>query len=172
MIEHKFLPISLLKSLELLASAILSAAFGIKGFIVEVSQRNSEKMILADSKIFVYGNVICADVLAIRPYFIGSSKKDYLKATASKFKTSLVVLSIFSMLTAVAYSQIPKKKPSEIAADVNIPVGMDCIICLSHKKKVLFWPCNHLCVCENCFSQITKCPICRKKVNSYYQINY
>jgi len=46
--------------------------------------------------------------------------------------------------------------------------GMICVVCLDSTRSHLFSPCNHLCVCEGCDSEIIKnkssCPICRQKI--------
>ena len=35
-----------------------------------------------------------------------------------------------------------------------------CSICLTSDKCILLIPCNHLCVCEACSTQINDCPLC------------
>ena len=38
--------------------------------------------------------------------------------------------------------------------------GPDCVVCLSEPKDTMFMPCRHLCVCQDCFRQLTRCPLC------------
>ncbi len=46
----------------------------------------------------------------------------------------------------------------------------ECCICLDNKANVLFLPCKHLIVCDECVSFLyssKKCPICQDNVYSY-----
>lgn len=43
----------------------------------------------------------------------------------------------------------------------------DCVICLTEPKDTTLLPCNHFCVCHECFSMIETCPICRAKINAF-----
>lgn len=48
--------------------------------------------------------------------------------------------------------------------------GLDCCICLSANKTVLFFPCKHICACEECgiirTPPLTHCPVCREFIKS------
>jgi hypothetical protein len=48
--------------------------------------------------------------------------------------------------------------------------GLECCVCLSANKCVLFLPCKHICVCEECgilrSPPITHCPVCREIIKS------
>jgi hypothetical protein len=39
-----------------------------------------------------------------------------------------------------------------------------CVICYDNKTNVLFDPCNHHVICENCSDKVDECPICRKDI--------
>ncbi len=41
-----------------------------------------------------------------------------------------------------------------------------CSICYINEIRILFKPCNHLCVCSECSKKIDSCPICRMVINS------
>ena len=170
--EHKFLPITFLKSLELLITAILSLLFRLPGLSIEMSQKTTETVIKNTSKLFVFGKVAFTDVVSIRPYYIGTSKNTYLRSLGHSFRSMLVGFCIFATLTAVISCYLPKKVNLQLVQEENIPKGMECIMCLSQGRKVLFWPCNHLCSCETCLTKLTKCPICRMEIEYYYKINY
>ena len=47
--------------------------------------------------------------------------------------------------------------------------GTECVICMDKGYEVVFVPCGHYCLCENCANQILettkKCPLCRQTVN-------
>jgi hypothetical protein len=62
-------------------------------------------------------------------------------------------------------SKIPSK--SENSAVSGRSNDLDCIICLSVLREVLFLPCRHVCLCGNCFKNVAKCPICREKIVSH-----
>ena len=41
----------------------------------------------------------------------------------------------------------------------------ECIVCMKNKRQLLFRPCNHFCVCNDCSDALCgKCPICRKPI--------
>lgn len=50
----------------------------------------------------------------------------------------------------------------------------DCCICLDRKVTIVFVPCGHLIVCEDCSKQISnakqECPICRNPVRQHIKI--
>ena len=45
----------------------------------------------------------------------------------------------------------------------------ECVICIDNNACVGFKPCNHLCLCEDCYIAFIKvnitCPLCRKKID-------
>jgi hypothetical protein len=47
----------------------------------------------------------------------------------------------------------------------------ECVVCLTGPKQVLMFPCNHLCVCTECYPQLLKCPVCRTDVQGYVQMD-
>ena len=47
-----------------------------------------------------------------------------------------------------------------------------CIICYENEMNILFKPCNHLCVCNNCSSKVDSCPMCRTKIKEKNKIKY
>ena len=36
-----------------------------------------------------------------------------------------------------------------------------CSVCLDAKRAVMFEPCRHVCVCEECAELLDRCPLCR-----------
>ena len=59
--------------------------------------------------------------------------------------------------------------------DVN---GEKCTICLANPFEILFQPCGHVCVCQDCAKTLyeksqrlqPKCPICRAVINDSQRI--
>ncbi|XP_064602965.1 cell growth regulator with RING finger domain protein 1-like [Liolophura sinensis] len=46
-----------------------------------------------------------------------------------------------------------------------------CIVCQSAAISTVLLPCRHTCVCNTCFLQIDKCPMCRGVIESYFRLN-
>ena len=44
----------------------------------------------------------------------------------------------------------------------------ECCICLNNKSNILFLPCNHICICQDCINikNFTNCPICQEAIYS------
>lgn len=50
--------------------------------------------------------------------------------------------------------------------------NLNCCVCLEKQKNMMFEPCNHLAICNDCCNQFTfeNCPICRTKINKIKKI--
>lgn len=44
------------------------------------------------------------------------------------------------------------------------PNHVDCSICLTSSKDVLFQPCMHICCCSICAEKVSHCPVCRQSI--------
>lgn len=55
--------------------------------------------------------------------------------------------------------------PRELETNTIIPNNL-CCICLINERNIVFRPCNHLCVCNNCIlnSNLQTCPLCRTEI--------
>ena len=46
----------------------------------------------------------------------------------------------------------------------------ECVVCLVNKKEIVFYPCGHQCLCQECCERFKKesqhmiCPICRNRI--------
>eukprot|EP00271_Cylindrocystis_brebissonii_P000759 TRINITY_DN10977_c0_g1_i1.p2 TRINITY_DN10977_c0_g1~~TRINITY_DN10977_c0_g1_i1.p2 ORF type:complete len:131 (-),score=23.13 TRINITY_DN10977_c0_g1_i1:884-1276(-) len=40
-----------------------------------------------------------------------------------------------------------------------------CVICLEAKYSCAFSPCGHMCCCSSCASQLSDCPLCRRRID-------
>jgi hypothetical protein len=58
-------------------------------------------------------------------------------------------------------------------------MGTHCLICMCNPSNIVLIPCNHLCICSECFKKLkehgnqlqeVKCPICRLDVDTKHQI--
>ena len=46
-----------------------------------------------------------------------------------------------------------------------------CIVCMDARRDIVFKPCNHLCTCKACASQLEKvCPLCRQEITAEEKI--
>jgi len=43
----------------------------------------------------------------------------------------------------------------------------ECVVCITDPPQIITIPCQHQCVCLECFQQLDKCPICRKQIDCY-----
>ncbi len=50
---------------------------------------------------------------------------------------------------------------------ITDPEDYDCQVCLSNVKNIVFLPCRHCCVCNQCFEHIDRCPSCRGTISSH-----
>jgi len=50
--------------------------------------------------------------------------------------------------------------------------AFQCCKCLDCYSDTLFQPCGHVCVCETCSEEFTRCPICRKNIESKQKLFY
>ncbi|GMT10005.1 hypothetical protein PFISCL1PPCAC_1302, partial [Pristionchus fissidentatus] len=55
--------------------------------------------------------------------------------------------------------------------------SLDCVVCLSNRKDILFRPCNHMAVCKDCLPSLMDeieplCPLCRSLIESHFQVYY
>jgi hypothetical protein len=85
--------------------------------------------------------------------------------------------------TALAREALPPQPPSVLPSP-NIPPALDvsqastnfdCIVCMERKRSVVFFPCKHLVVCEECIKVLRKendylCPICRSQVTGHVKV--
>jgi hypothetical protein len=45
-----------------------------------------------------------------------------------------------------------------------------CVVCLDKPKCMLFLPCKHLAVCQDCAGRVRDCPVCRTRVQNTIHI--
>ncbi|XP_026466075.1 mitochondrial E3 ubiquitin protein ligase 1-like, partial [Ctenocephalides felis] len=51
------------------------------------------------------------------------------------------------------------------ARDKNLSGDQLCIVCVHNPKEIILLPCGHVCLCEDCSTQITDaCPVCREAI--------
>ena len=56
--------------------------------------------------------------------------------------------------------------------DLNIFHEKRCIICLDNNSEILYYPCMHHKICNDCYRKYNnlKCPYCKKDINSIYKL--
>ena len=45
-----------------------------------------------------------------------------------------------------------------------------CIACITNEISIIFRPCYHLCVCEDCSEKVNICPMCRNLITSRVKV--
>jgi hypothetical protein len=72
-----------------------------------------------------------------------------------------------------------RKKREALAAEVTeVPDGkrvrtvepLQCVVCLSEDRSVLFTPCQHLITCVACADTVTSCPVCRGAIGGRLKV--
>jgi len=61
---------------------------------------------------------------------------------------------------------------SELSVVLPPPSNPTCLICLVREVKVSFYPCNHAVTCLECWSSVTHCIACRRKITSMFKIHF
>jgi hypothetical protein len=69
-------------------------------------------------------------------------------------------------LDMVSISQLNKQ--IETLHD-QIEIIQNCCICFVRKKQVVLQPCLCICVCNECCTNIKKCPMCKKKIKKRWR---
>ena len=75
----------------------------------------------------------------------------------------------FTLLLAFPFCHHYILTPSQPS---SLPSGADCVVCMDRPLEMVFVPCGHICVCEPCSSQITRCPICRTRTQMAVKVYY
>ena len=110
-----------------------------------------------DSKVFAGLGVLCFAIVAAMSYsrILQWSQKATIKAEIEKTNSEL--------------TRMPTVKAEEM--------GIYCLICMTNPSNVVLIPCNHLCICHECFAQYKQsqqngvhCPICRIDVDLNHQL--
>lgn len=73
--------------------------------------------------------------------------------------------SISSIPVSQSVSAPGENKPGE-----NNSSAGNCVVCLDDKSGVVFLPCGHVCTCKECSTSLTKCPMCRNKIQQKHPI--
>ena len=80
-------------------------------------------------------------------------------------RLNTILVSVISLLS-VSYISIP----------ADMIELIECCICLDGNACIQVIPCNHVCLCENCYVNFIKterkCPICRKELNHSNPLRY
>ncbi|GMR58849.1 hypothetical protein PMAYCL1PPCAC_29044, partial [Pristionchus mayeri] len=71
----------------------------------------------------------------------------------------------------------PRLSVSSSSSVAGSPSSLDCVVCLTNRKDVLFRPCNHMAVCKDCLPSLMEeveplCPLCRAFIESHFQVYY
>lgn len=73
--------------------------------------------------------------------------------------------------TGIHFYTVSAKFLREVHASAIMPehvyeISTECVVCMDSVSNLIYFPCGHLCSCEECGNQLEKCPICRKVIAS------
>jgi tetratricopeptide (TPR) repeat protein len=77
---------------------------------------------------------------------------------------------IHNMIIYICKNTIPQllaKKHDDVSSDVE----NTCALCLTNKKQIYFYPCNHKLICLSCYSSVSdnsKCFLCRSNISTIF----
>merc|ERR1712228_813538 len=111
--------------------------------------------------------------------------KKYIELTVRLTRTQIITSAVAAGLVAAAYitykawklKQIAERRSEQV---LNMDNAWQCIVCEDNEKTIVYLPCNHLAVCNQCdleLSQMAKdddkeetCPICRTKITNRLKV--
>ena len=91
---------------------------------------------------------------------IGASSSDPRKLFKKYHEYTSIVLEQTKQKFAELHKQLESAKNEIIA----------CKICCIKPRQVVFYPCTHVVSCNDCHSQLLKCPICRTIIDHRYKV--
>ena len=48
---------------------------------------------------------------------------------------------------------------------------LECTVCMTAERSVLFVPCGHAAACASCAAELAECPICRAAIVAKHAMN-
>ena len=67
-------------------------------------------------------------------------------------------------------AETPRSAPISSPPMENKSEAGNCVVCLDDKSGIVFIPCGHVCTCKECSASLTKCPMCRNKIQQKHPI--
>ena len=53
---------------------------------------------------------------------------------------------------------------------IPVPKALECCVCTTKAKDIVFDTCKHLCVCSDCVPKLNTCPICRTGITTFTKV--
>lgn len=63
-------------------------------------------------------------------------------------------------------NQVNKTQSAYSDLKTEIEYSNQCVICLANTKNSLIQPCNHLCICAKCSTELQLCPLCNTTITN------
>ena len=101
-----------------------------------------------------------------------STLKDIRAKMASSFATSETSCTVKRV--ADTLESVKKKNIASVMTNAKkIGKPSECSICMHNMSNILFQPCLHKCVCDECWLQnsMERCPLCRQKIDDAIMIS-
>ena len=68
---------------------------------------------------------------------------------------------------AVSLEELSEDKDEELRREIQqLRDERSCKICLENEASIVFLPCGHLSCCSTCAPSLTKCPVCRARIDA------
>ena len=113
-----------------------------------------------------YGDVLPVCEMYIQRFFEGTAIQCKKVLTYEDFTPDFFLTHHKIQAKANLYIFKPKKEPQRYIPTFEIFKEDVCIVCLHNKPEILFYDCQHCCVCSDCekLKPLMKCPCCRKDI--------
>lgn len=109
--------------------------------------------------------------------------KKIIKEASKRICTSCIVSNgtVIGTKSIVLYVAIFKNIKNDKLKDIGIECNnkklyykyddvLQCVICMNEYKSYMVTPCNHICLCKKCSTDVKKCPICRSDIVSIVKV--
>lgn len=124
-------------------------------FSENVMLRNSNCLIKSQSILFIQEQMYLFLVLETETDIIPLS--DFPSKIIHEFYKSISDSKNENLLKAMSSTR-------RVDDDKEIKQLGKCCSCLETNVNVVFFPCGHLCTCQNCSVKLNQCPLCREKI--------
>ena len=66
--------------------------------------------------------------------------------------------------------EAPPTHTEEPDSKTEVPIQLQCLVCMSKVRNIIVFPCAHCCVCSDCCTKIESCIYCRSEISALAKI--
>lgn len=139
----------------------------------ELDKNNEKYKLKVDEIKFDYTIISLSDALTKFQNLNDSSQNDFQDSPRSFIRSLKEGTIEVLKKIEIKLSQAIRNSKAILYIDspeTNKDLSTLCVICLEKLRCKVCIPCNHLCLCEECFKKVELCPICRKKIESFLRV--